>query len=132
MRFVIKTAIALIASAFSLSASAQTPGADVFVPISKYIAKGEAEPLSAWFDDYLAISVSDTDKNASKTQAKQIMRSFFEQNTPSAFTITSTASQGEMKYAMGNLEAGGKAFSVTIFVIYKGDRYKIQQLKIEK
>ena len=36
-----------------------------------------------------------------------------------------------MKYALGNLNAGGEVFLVTIFVNYKENGYKIQHLKIE-
>ena len=35
-----------------------------------------------------------------------------------------------MKYAIGRLSAGGESFEVTIFVTFKQDTYKIQQLKI--
>ena len=37
-----------------------------------------------------------------------------------------------MKYALGNLNAGGETFLVTILVSSKGDSYRIQQLKIER
>lgn len=125
-----KIALAATAFLFCSQVFAQNQ-ADVFVPISKYISRGEAEPLSAWFDDCLDITVSSDGRNASKTQARQILKAFFDQNTPSDFKITHTATQGDMKSALGTLVAGGKNFSVTIFVIYKNNQYKIQQLKIE-
>ena len=37
-----------------------------------------------------------------------------------------------MKYALGDLNAGGETFLVTIFVSNKGESYRIQQLKIER
>ncbi|MBQ1655614.1 MAG: DUF4783 domain-containing protein, partial [Bacteroidales bacterium] len=40
--------------------------------------------------------------------------------------------RANMKYALGTLKAGGETFNVTIFLSCKEDRYRIQQLKIER
>jgi len=107
-------------------------GFDVFIPISKYIAQGDADKLSFWFDDNLEIALLSEPSNASRAQARQIVKNFFENHTPRAFEINHTAARGSMKYALGTLRAGGESFSVTIFVRSKGRYYKIQQLKIER
>lgn len=93
---------------------------DVFVPICKYISKGDAEALSAWFADNLEIGVLSEESTASRQQAKQIVKHFFENYTPRAFDISHTAGHGPMKYALGNLKAGGENFLVTIFVSFNG------------
>jgi hypothetical protein len=111
---------------------AQPAGFDVFVPISKYMAQGNADNLSAWFDDNLEIAVVSKGSNASKAQAKQIVKTFFESYSPRSFEVNHTAGRDNMKYALGTLKAGGENFSVTIFVSSKGKSYKIQQLKIER
>ena len=111
---------------------AQPAGYDVFVPICKYMAQGNADNLSAWFDDNLEIAVVSQGSNASKAQAKQIVKTFFDNYTPRSFEVNHTAGRDNMKYALGTLKAGGENFSVTIFVSSKGKTYKIQQLKIER
>lgn len=119
--------------AFGQKASAQqSDGYDVFVPISKYIAKGDVESLSAWFADNLEITILSSSNNSSKNQAKQILKSFFESHTPRSFEITHKVSKSTTKYAMGSLNAGGEVYSVSVFVNYNGKSYKIQQLKIER
>lgn len=114
--------------------SAQDDGYDVFVPIAKYIRLGDAEKLSAWFDDSLEISIISNTSDSSKNQAKQILKAFFDSYSPRGFDITHTAGRSNMssnmKYAIGRLSAGGESFEVTIFVTFKQDTYKIQQLKI--
>ena len=113
--------------------SAQPAEFDVFIPISKYMAQGNADKLSAWFDDNLEISVvSSSGSSASRAQARQIIKTFFESYTPRSFDISHTAAKDNMKYALGTLKAGGESFSVTIFVSNKGRFFKIQQLKIEQ
>ena len=37
-----------------------------------------------------------------------------------------------MKYALGTLKAGGETFTVTIFLSFKVNTYRIQHLKIER
>jgi hypothetical protein len=105
---------------------------DVFIPISKYLAAGNAEALSAWFADNLEIAVLAKESDASRAQARQIVKTFFDDHTPRSFNITHTAGRANMKYALGTLMAGGEAFSVTIFMSCKNGTYKIQQLKIER
>jgi len=107
-------------------------GYDVFVPIAKYIGAGDAESLSAWFADNLEVSIMSSTSDCSKNQAKQILKVFFEKHTPRSFTINHTASRSSSKYALGNLNAGGEVFMVTIFVSKCGNSYKIQQLKIDR
>ena len=109
---------------------AQNEGYDVFIPIAKYIRQGDADKLSAWFDDNLEISVISNTSDSSKNQAKQILKSFFASYSPRGFDITHTAGRSNMKYAVGRLNAGGETFEVTIFVSFRQSTYKIQQLKI--
>ena len=112
--------------------SAQEKGYDVFNPIAKYLAKGDADRLSAWFSDNLEVTIFATSNDSSRNQARQIMKSFFKSYTPRSFEISHKAGRSNMKYALGTLNAGGEMFLVTIFVNYKDSDYKIQQLKIER
>lgn len=113
-------------------AYAQDSGYDVFNPISKYLAMGDAEKLSAWFSDNLEVTIFSDSNDSSRNQACQIMKSFFRSYTPRSFEITHRAGRSNMKYALGTLSAGGEMFLVTIFVGYNQEAYKIQHLKIER
>lgn len=120
----------LLISAIGLSADNRS--GDVFAPIAKYIAQGDAESLSAWFADNLEVTVGETTTDASAGQARQIMKKFFADNAPTSFEIEHTASGTNMKYALGVLKCGGETYNVTIFVSFKAEKYRIQQLKFTK
>ncbi len=109
------TSLTVMLSLFSGTAVADSY--DVFVPIAKYLGNGDAERLSAWFDDNLEITIMSTTNDSSKNQAKQILKAFFDNHTPRSFEIRHTASRSNSKYALGFLNGG---------------RYKIQQLKIDR
>ena len=115
-----------------LNSVAQDKVNDVFTPICKYIAQGDAEKLSAWFSDNLEVTIFFTSNDSSRSQARQIMKSFFKSHTPRSFEMTHTAGRANMKYALGRLNAGGEVFLVTIFVALQKDEYRIQQIKIER
>ena len=132
MKAFLKIAACILALSSGLCLNAQNDGKDMFVPISKYLAQGNAESLSAWFADNLEISIISSLSNSSKSQAKQILKSFFENYTPRSFDISHIAGRPNMKYALGTLNAGGETFNVTIFVNVKEGECKIQQLKIER
>ncbi len=132
MSFLRKIAVMAAILFSGLSAFAQSDGYDVFIPITKYISQGNTDNLSAWFADNLEVSILAGSNDCSRNQAKQILKSFFNSHTPRSFVINHTASRGNMKYALGNLNAGGEIYQVTIFVSYHGDTYKIQQLKIDR
>ena len=132
MKFGINIATAVISLFVGASSSAQSSGYDVFVPIAKYMQAGDAEKLSAWFADNLEITIFTVTNDSSRSQARQILKTFFNSYTPQSFDLTHKAGRANMKYALGALNAGGEIFTVTIFVSYKDTSYKIQQLKIER
>ena len=122
----------MTACIFCARAVAQDKSYDVFNPISKYLANGDADKLSAWFSDNLEVTIFSDSNDSSRNQARQVMKSFFKSYAPRSFEISHKAGRSNMKYALGTLNAGGEMFLVTIFVNYKDDSYKIQQLKIER
>ena len=113
----------------------QTPedGFSVFSSITKYLAAGDAASLSSWFADNLDVTIISSSRNCSKKQAREILRSFFQANTPRSFRVTHKASESNKKYMIGLLNAGGALFQVTIYATSSaGEPYKIQQLNISR
>lgn len=131
-RFIVSAIVAVIFLVTGVKASSQDTSYDVFNPIAKYLAMGDAEKLSAWFSDNLEVSIFSNSNDSSCNQARQIMKSFFKSYTPRSFEINHKAGRSNMKYALGTLNAGGELFTVTIFVSYKDSAYRIQHLKIER
>lgn len=115
---------------------APSPDGDfaVFNSITKYLTAGDAASLSSWFADNLDVTIISTQRNCSKSQARQILRTFFSAYTPRSFEVTHKASEANKKYLIGVLNAGGELFQVTIYATSpsSGGTYKIQQLAISR
>lgn len=128
-------AVVCIAAGFTSVSSFGLPqreGGDVFVPISKYIQKGDAEKLSAWFANNLEMEILGSPTDCSKVQATQIMKNFFAEYTPKHFTILHKSGNPPMKYAIGNLTAGGENFRVILLVRTQPSPAQILQIRIER
>lgn len=132
MRLIKIFIVLTILLSLSISAFAQGHRHDVLVPISKYMAKGDAECLSAWFDENLEVSIFTRSCDASKAQATRIFKQFFKEHNPQSFKVTHIAESRNMKHVLGNLHTGGESLVVTIFVSSEDNIYRIQQLKIER
>lgn len=133
MRIFLSGISAVVLACLSLmKMAAQDNSYDVFNPIAKYISAGDADKLSAWFSDNLEVTIFSNSNDASRNQARQIMKSFFRSYTPRSFEITHKAGRSNKKYALGTLNAGGEMFVVTIFVNFKDTDYDIQHIKIER
>lgn len=128
-------ALAILALA-SPRANAQNDPQDdaygVFIPISKYMASGDAEKLSAWFAENLEVLLFGVESDSSKTQAKRIMVRFFDEHKPSSFEVVHKTGRANMKYALGRYVSGAENFDVTVFVSLHDGTYRIQQIKIDK
>lgn len=131
MRSILFSLAAVFLTLVPLSAQTNSEQ-DVFVPIAKYFQNGDSEKLSAWFAQNLDLSILGNVNACSKAQAKQIMKEFFSNYSPKSFVIAYRSGKAPMKYAIGNLNAGGSKFRVTIFVRIQDKGNFIEGLRIEK
>ena len=105
----------------------------VFSSITRYLSQGDVNSLSSWFAENMDVTVISSSRNCSKKQAREILRTFFNANTPRSFEVTHRASESNKKYLIGQLNAGGELFQVTIYATSAGgETYKIQQLNISR
>ena len=109
---------------------AQKAPQSIFDTIGKYMAEGDSDSLAAWFDDNLEVSVLSESCIASRGQARQIVSSFFDTWTPRSFKVSYVSGTATLKYALGELSAGGRQFLIVLFVCCKDNSFVVQQLKI--
>ena len=76
MRTLIKLFLASAALCLCVAAHAAGDGYDVFVPISKYLAKGDSESLSAWFADTREVTIMSTTTDSSKDGVVRLKYTF--------------------------------------------------------
>jgi hypothetical protein len=104
----------------------------VFVPIEKYIRKGDVQSLSAWYAENLQISMVGKISNCSKNQARQILKNFFKDNPPRSFEIVYKSGSYPMQCAVGDFSGGGYDYSITIMVKTNEKGSFVEQIRINR
>lgn len=126
------TVITFLLALCPLISSAHGKGYEIFIPISKCIESGDVDKLSQMFADNLQITIFESSGDYSRSQASQILKTFFKSYSPQSFSVVHQAGRTNVKYALATMKAGGLTFMVTIFVGFNGSAYKIQHIKIER
>ncbi len=128
-------AVQMSAQNLTGKASAKTEESEeagIFLPISKYIERGNADCLAAWFSDNLRLDILGRISHCSRTQAIQILRAFFQHNKPRSFEFEYKSGEYPMEYAIGHLDSGGSIYAVTVVVNSDSTGNYIQHLKISR
>lgn len=129
--------VSLLVTAFS-AAAAFTASAqenlmpDLFSPVGKYLASGDCERLAYWFADNLDLEVKDESTNCSRNQARLILKGFFDENPPSGFKILHKSTKESLRYAIGQLTAGGESYNVVIYIKSSGGKNFVEHLAIRR
>jgi hypothetical protein len=113
-----------------LSTWAQEPNTKAVIAA---LEKGNATELAGLCIPNLDLTVLGKDDVYSRAQAEQILKKYFEQNKPTAFT---TEHEGVSKvgdlYVIGKLATSTGEYRVTFFLKKAGETYQVKQLRIEQ
>ena len=121
-----------ILSAISFSSFAHTNSV-VFNDIISAMKSGDASQLSNFFDAKVEISLNDEDEMYSKTEAADVMKRFFSNAKPSAFTKEHEGtSPSGANYCIGILKTTKGTFRVFIHAKAVSGKKIIQQIQIER
>jgi hypothetical protein len=107
---------------------------DIYSDISDAIRSGDARAVARYFGNTVDLTILNQEEVYSKAQAEQVLRDFFQKNTPRSFTlIHKGVSKEGAKYAIGNLvTAQGIQFRAYFFVKQSNNGEFIQELRFEK
>lgn len=96
------------------------------------LKRGDSKLLSDYFNQNIELAVVGKSHVCSKSQARQIMNKFFEENVPESFQILSQETKQEAKYVIGILNTGKGPFRVYMLLKKNEQINTIHLLKIEK
>jgi hypothetical protein len=104
----------------------------LFTSIGDDLKSGDAATFAQWFAEDMEVDVMGNAGVCSRSQARQLMKNFYERYTPKSFSIVHMSGSLPMRYCIGNLIAGGERFRVTLFVKTQRETHQLQQIRIEK
>jgi len=94
---------------------------------------GNSTELSKYFNNSVEVAILETEAVYSRQQAEQVVKNFFDKNSPKNFTLLHQGGKSEAQYAIGTLEiTNGKKFRVYFLVKEQSGTPLIHQLRIEE
>ncbi len=115
------------------NAVAANPGVvvEIFQEISAGIKAADVEKLAARFDAELELLLPSVEKNCTASQGAVLLREFFNQHKPTAYSTLHVGGKNNRHYGIGLLATANGRFRTTIFLQISGKEYTIQQIRIE-
>ena len=104
---------------------------DVKTSIQSGFKTGNAKLIASHFSQNVDISLLDKENLYSKSQAEQVLRTFFAENKPVSFTFVHEGQSNNMKYYIGTLTTENSKFRITVNVKSTSGVKYISHLTIE-
>ncbi|MCS7004494.1 MAG: DUF4783 domain-containing protein [Cytophagales bacterium] len=90
---------------------------EIIVSVKSAISQGDAEKLSAYFNDLVELNIREQKDNYSKAQAQFVLKSFFQKFPPVSFEyIHQGSSKKGVQYAIGKYYYKGGSFRVYMLI----------------
>jgi hypothetical protein len=106
---------------------------DPYEDIANAIRSGDAKSVSRYFSNSVDLTLIGQEDVYSKAQAEQILKDFFNKNTPRSFSIIHRGeSKDGAKYAIGNLSTSNGNYRVYYYFKVTGGSVNIQELRFMK
>lgn len=117
-----------------VAAALASPAQPTWDGITRAISSGNVAALEPFLDASVEISILEQEEVYAKAQAIQVLKAFFAKNKPTAF---SQVHQGQSKgkeslYCIGSLGTSTGVFRVYLYVRVDGERYFVQEMRIDK
>ncbi len=92
---------------------------------------GNASQVSRFLDNTVDITLPDKSNSYSRSQAEQVIRDFFTNNSVRSFDIIHKGDNSGAQYCIGSLVTRTGIYRTTIFMKQKGDKQVIQEIRFE-
>lgn len=106
---------------------------DPYEDIANAIRSGDAKSVARYFSSSVDLTLIGQEDVYSKAQAEQILKDFFNKNTPRSFSIIHRGeSKDGSKYAIGNLITSNGSYRVYYYFKVATKSVNIQELRFMK
>ncbi len=96
------------------------------------IKKGNASQLSKFFDNTIDITVEDKKNTYSKSQGELVLKDFFSNSAVKDFLIIHKGDNSGAQFIIGTLITKNGEYRTTIYMMQKGNKNLLQELRFEK
>lgn len=99
------------------------------------VRTGNIAQISRYFDNIVVITIGNNQSTYSKAQGEQVLKDFFNKNTPRDFTLLqggNAPGNNTNKFAIGTLNTNAGSYRVYALLKQKDGTYYLQEIRFEK
>ncbi len=102
--------------------------------ITRAISRGDADGISAYFDESVELAILNDEDVYSKGMASKKLKAFFAQYPPRGYSQVhrGTSKSKDSVYCIGNLTTEKAVFRVYIYMRVNGEQHLIQEVRFDK
>ncbi len=102
--------------------------------ITRAISRGDAEKISAYFDESVELAILNDEDVYSRTEASNKLKGFFDKYPPRGYSQVhrGTSKSKDSVYCIGNLVTEKAVFRVYIYMRVNGEQHRIQEVRFDK
>lgn len=116
MRLFYTITLLFITLLVSLELVSAQPSDRTFDIVAESLLEGKADLLADYFSQRVEISINGTTRLYNKSQARHVMRDFFDKYPPDRFSMIHRGSTGDTTFMIGRYTSRGYKFEVNIFM----------------
>lgn len=127
-KFYKRTILTILSFFFALAVHAQA-----LEDVTNGIRSGNVTVITKYFDNTVAITISNNQSIYSKAQAEIVLKDFFSKNQVKDFTVKQGGPSGETaQYAVGVLTTTNGVFQIYLVMKLKDNAYVLREMRFEK
>ncbi|MEL6252669.1 MAG: DUF4783 domain-containing protein [Bacteroidota bacterium] len=100
----------------SLELVSAQPSGRTFNTVTESLVEGKADQLADYFAQRVEISINGTTRVYNRSQARHVMRDFFQKYPPEGFSLRHRGSTGDTTFIIGRYRSRSGSFDVNIFM----------------
>lgn len=101
--------------------------------VTNGIRSGNEAAVAKYFDNTVAITISNNQSIYSKAQAEIVLKDFFNKNQVKDFTVKQGGPSGDnAKYAVGTLTTSNGIYQIYLVMKLKNNDYVLREIRFEK
>jgi hypothetical protein len=107
------------------------------VPLQDVVAAvktNHIQNIEQYFDDFVSITINNSQATYSHNQAQVVLHDFFEQNEVKEFSVADTGEQANVSsFMIGNYTANnGTVYMIYILMKLKNNKFLLEEIRINK
>jgi phosphoglycerol transferase MdoB-like AlkP superfamily enzyme len=133
MNILLRTFILLVSFCFVLTTTKAQGNRAPIDEVVNAMKSNRGQGIGRYFDNFVPITINNTQSNYSHNQAELVLKDFFDKNPPKDFTVVNNgAPDNTSRFAIATFNSPNGRYNVYILMRQKDNSYVVKEIRITK